>query len=258
MWECKLVIVLMDTQLSVAETGYEATTTFRTQYQSAVGSLMYAMLGTRPDIAYSVSVVNRYASNPGPGHWQAVKRIFHYLPGTINLKLTYRGNLQPLTGYADADWAGDRDTRRSTSGFVFNIGSRAISWGSKRQPTLALSTCKAEYMGQTQATKEAIWLKSLLNEIERPISTPVAPSIHSMQAVIINCDNQGAAALAKNPLAHARSKHIDIQWHYQREKIEDGSVQLRYIPTDQQIADGLTKPLPKNKFLAFRNALGLE
>lgn len=120
-------------------------------------------------------------------------------------------------------------------------------------------------MGQTQATKEAVWLKSLLNEIEKPIPiqfpdniTPSAPSVHSMHAVIINCDNQGAAALARNPQAHARSKHIDIKWHYQWEKIEDGSVVLRYIPTDQQIADGLTKPLPKNKFLAFRNALRLE
>lgn len=106
-------------------------------------------------------------------------------------------------------------------------------------------------MVQIQATKEAVWLQSFINEIERPISTLVATYIHSMQAVIINCDNQGTAALAKNPLAHARSKHIDIQWHYQREKIEDGSVQLRYIPPYQKIADGLTKPLPQNKFLAF-------
>lgn len=226
---------------------------------------MYAMLGIRPDITFPVSVVSRYSSNPDPGHWQAVKRIIRYLRGTISLKLTYRGNLQPLTGYTDADWAGDQDTRRSTSGFVFSIGSGAISWSSKRQPTVALSTCEAEYMGQTQATKEAVWLKSLLNEMERPIPiqypnniTPSAPSFHSMQAVIINCDSQGAAALAKNSQAHARSKHIDINWHYQREKIEDGSVVLRYIPTDQQIPDGLTKPLPKDKFLAFRNALGLE
>ncbi len=140
-----------------------------------------------------------------------------------------------MAGYTDADWAGDRDTWRSTSGFVFNVGSGVISWSSKRQPTVALSTCEAEYMGQTQTTKEAVWLRSLFNKIERPISikdpqnatTLSTPSIHSMQADIINCDNQGAAALAKNLLAHARSKHIDIQWHYQQEKIEDRSVQLR-------------------------------
>ena len=121
-------------------------------------------------------------------------------------------------------------------------------------------------MGQTQATKEAVWLRSLLNEIERRISikdsqnatTPSAQSIHSMQVVIINFDNEDTVALAKNLLANARSKHIDIHWHYQREKIKDESVQLRYILTDQQIADGLTKPLPKNKLLASRNALGWE
>lgn len=173
MWECKPAVVPMDIHLSIAETGYEATNTFRTQYKSAVGPLMYAMLDTRPDIAYFVSVVSRYASNPDSGHWQAVKRIFRYLRGTIDLKLTYRSNLQPLIGYTDADWASDRYTRRPTSGFVFNVGSGAISWSSKRQPTVALSTCEAEYMGQTQATKEAVWLRSLLNEIERPISIQV-------------------------------------------------------------------------------------
>ena len=110
MWECKPVVVLMNTQLLVAKTGYKATTTFRTKYQSAIGSLIYAILGTRPDIAYFVFVINCYSSNPDPRHWQAIERIFCYLCGTINLKLTYKSNFQPLTGYTDADWAGDRDT----------------------------------------------------------------------------------------------------------------------------------------------------
>ena len=122
-------------------------------------------------------------------------------------------------------------------------------------------------MGQTQATKEAVWLRSLLNELDTPTfssspnpsgSPSTTPGNTPLYAVIIHCDNQGAVALAKDPQAHARSKHIDIQWHYQREKVDDGSVILKYIPTDQQIADGLTKPLSKDKFLAFRNALGLE
>lgn len=144
-WERKPVVVPIHTHLPVAETGYKATNAFRTQYQLAVGSLMYAMLGTWPDIAFFVSCVSRYSSNPDIGHWQAAKRIFRYLRGTINLKLTYRGNLQPLTGYTNADWAGDRDTRQSTSAFIFHVGSGAISWSSKRQPTVALSTCEAEY-----------------------------------------------------------------------------------------------------------------
>ena len=114
---------------------------------------MYAMLGTRPDLAFAVSVVSRYSSNPTEAHWSAVKRIFRYIKGTLDIQLTFRGLLSSLTGYTDADWAGDRDTRRSPSGFVFNIGSGAISWSSKRQPTVALSSCEAEYMGQMQSDK---------------------------------------------------------------------------------------------------------
>lgn len=233
-----------------SDEGYEATEYLRKWYQSAVGSLMYAMLGTRPDLAYAVSVVSRYSSNPNDKHQKAVKRIFRYLNGTVDLTLTYRGDLMPLNGYTDADWAGDRDTRRSTSGFTFNIGSGALSWQSKRQPTVALSSCEAEYMGQTQATKEAVWLKALLKQLDEAYEAPVATIIH--------CDNQGAMALAKNPEFHARSKHIGIQHHFVREKISNGDIELKFVPTEQQIADGLTKALPKDRFEAFRRALGLE
>lgn len=238
-------------RLEKAKPGYEATPEFRTKYQSIVGSLMYAMLGTRPDIAFAVSVVSRYGSNPTPEHYGAVKRILRYLRGTSHLKLVYRGDLQPLKGYTDSDWAGDQDTRRSTSGYVFNVGSGAVSWSSKRQPTVALSTCEAEYGGQTQAAKEAIWLKGFMDQLE-------LGNISSPQAVIIFGDNQGAIALAKNPQFHARTKHISIQNHWIRERIDGKEVALEYIPTEQQIADGLTKPLAKDRFLAFRTALGLE
>jgi hypothetical protein len=116
------------------------------------------MLGTRPDLAFAVLVVSRFASNPTTTHLKAVKRIFRYLRSTIGIGLVFRGSIEPLTGYTDSDWAGDHDTRRSTSGYVFNIGSAAISWSSKRQPTVSLSSCEAEYIGQTNATKEAMWL----------------------------------------------------------------------------------------------------
>lgn len=154
MWGCKAVSVPMDSTLTATSQDYQATDSFRTQYQSAVGSLMYAMLETRPNLAFSVSVVSRYASNPSPSHWQAVKRIFRHICGTLSLQLRYRGQLSNLQGYNDADWAADLDTGRSTSGYIFNLGSGAISWLSKRQPTVALSSCEAEYMGQTQARKE--------------------------------------------------------------------------------------------------------
>lgn len=223
----------------------------RTKYQSAVGSLMYAMLGTRPDIAYAVSVVSRYASNPNNSHFGAVNKIFRYLRGTAPLGLTFRGDLKQLKGYTDADWGGDTGTRRSTSGYVYNIGSGAISWSSKRQPTVALSTCEAEYIGQTQAAKEAIWLKELLGQLN--VNESEGPHV-----TVLYCDNLGAMALAKNPQFHARTKHIDIQHHFVREKVAEGQIALQHVSTDQQVADGLTKPLPKDKFVLFRDTIGLE
>ena len=252
MWEAKPVSTPMETSAKAvpAEDGFQAEQKHKTRYQSAVGSLMYAMLGTRPDLAFAVSVVSRYAHNPTPKHWGAVKRIFSYLKGTVHLQLTFQGPLSDLIGYTDSDWAGDSATRRSTSGYVFNVGSAAISWSSKRQATVALSTCEAEYIGQTQATKEAIWLRSLL--------TSLRPNSNELETVVIYGDNQGAIALAKDPRSHGRTKHIDIANHFCREKVADKSVVFEYTPTETQVADGLTKALARDKFEAFRNAIGLR
>lgn len=145
MWESKPVATPMDGQLLAPKLGCIAPDQLRNQYQSAVGPLMYAMLGTRPDLAFSVSVLRRYSSNPDTHHWQAVKRVFRYIKGTISLQFTFRGPLLPVKGYTNADWAGDVDTQRSTLGYILNVGSGAISWSSKRQPTMALSSCEAEY-----------------------------------------------------------------------------------------------------------------
>ena len=232
-----------------APEGYDASKELRQRYQSAVGSLMYAMLGTRPDIAYAVSVVSRYASNPTEAHWRLVVRILRYLRTSCHFQLCYQNTLQDLSGYTDSDFAGD-PTRRSTSGYVFNLGSGAISWSSKRQPTVALSTCEAEYLGQTQAAKEAIWLRQLLDEVQ--------PNKSHIPTVIIYGDNQGAIALAKNPLFHARTKHMGIQQAFVRERVTAQEIELEYVDTKHQIADGLTKSLPENAFVAFRKALGLE
>jgi hypothetical protein len=252
LWDCAPQLTPMGTtRLVSAEGGYVASTEFKARYQSAVGTLMYTMLGTRPDIAFAVSVVSRFSSNPDEHHWKAVKRIFSYLRGSIDLNLVYEGDLSDLVGHADANWAGDIDTRRSTTGFVFNLGSGAISWSSKRQPTVSLSTCEAEYQAQTAAAKEAVWLRSLLHEL-------LTPENESPYATIIYADNQGAIALAKDPKYHARTKHIDIQHHWIREKIAGGDIKLEYVHTSRQIADGLTKPLPKDAFYAFRKALGVR
>jgi hypothetical protein len=250
---CATVSTPMETanRLLPAPPEYEASPSFRRKYQSAVGSLMYAMLGTRPDLAFAVSVISRFSSNPTEVYMKSVKRFFRYIKGTITMGLAFRGGIQPLSGYTDFDWAGCHDTRRSTSGYVFSLGSAAISRSSKRQPTVSLSSYEAEYIGQTNATKEAIWLQGFLKQIN-PNLDP------GLGATIIYGDNQGAIALAKNDQFHGRVKHIDIQHHFVREKVAEGKVDLKYVPTTEQVADGLTKPLCKDKFIAFRQAVGVE
>ena len=254
MWDCNKkhdTPIDTHTKLQKAEAEYEPKAADIKWYQSAVGSLMYAMLGTRPDIAYAVSVVSRFAAKPTQTHKATVTRIFRYLRKTVDYVLVFNGPLAALSGYSDSDWAGDHDTRKSTSGYVFNVGSAVISWSSKLQSTVALSSCEAEYIGQTNATKEAIWLRRLLNEIQ-------PEAANEAQATIIYCDNQGAIALAKNPQFHARTKHIDIQHHFVRDKVSEGAIELQYIETESQVADGLTKALDKIKFERFRKAIGLE
>ncbi|KAH7460549.1 Retrovirus-related Pol polyprotein from transposon TNT 1-94 [Fusarium oxysporum f. sp. matthiolae] len=232
---------------------YKAADELKEWYAKAIGSLMYLMLGTRPDIAFAVSLCSRHPGNPTNEHQTAVKRIFRYLQGSQNLELVYQGELQPLLGYTDSGWAGDLETRRSTSGYVFNLGTGAISWSSKRQRTVALSSCEAEYMGQTAAAKEAVWLRGLLQELLKEYK-----EVPELKTTVIFGDNPGAMAMSKNPQFHTRTKHIDIQHHYCREKVNDGTVEFQYIPTGKQVADGLTKALPKDRFLLFRKALGLK
>ncbi|KAJ8107603.1 hypothetical protein ONZ43_g6683 [Nemania bipapillata] len=200
----------------------------------------------------------QYASNPTPTHEAAVKRIFRYLSGTKNFCLIFRGPLQPLTGWTDADWGGDLDTRRSTSGYIFNLGSGAISWSSKLQQTTALSTCEAEYRGTTNAAKEAMWLSRLYSELNTSHGGKTTKVPREPSAVVIYSDNQGSIALAKNPTQHNRNRHIDIQAHFIREQVEQGTILLEWVRTEDMIADGLTKPLPKDMFEKFREALGLQ
>jgi hypothetical protein len=214
-------------------------------YKEAVGSLMYAMVATRADLAFAVSMVSQFMSRPGPMHWAAVKRIMRYLKGTLDMKLCLGGNDINMRGYCDADWGGDHDTRRSTTGYVFFIGDGAISWNSKRQPTVALSTTEAEYMATTQAAKEAIWLRQLMADV----------GCVQGGATTIMSDNQGSIALAKNPKHHSRTKHIDVQHHFIREVVEDEVVELKYCRTEDMVADVLTKALPRERHETLTSAM---
>ena len=216
-------------------------------YQSAVGSLMYAMLGTRPDIAYAVGSVSQFNHSPEQQHWVAVKRILRYLAGTRNLKIQY-GSSNQSGAYSDADWGSGQD-RKSIGGFVFLLNGGAISWASKKQRSIALSTTEAEYMAMTQASKEIIWLQVLLEEL--------GALTHIKQMSTLYGDNQGALALARNPEYHARTKHIDIQYHFVRELVLAEKVYLEYCTSADMIADIMTKSLPRPAHDKHLTAMGM-
>ena len=180
-------------------------------YASAIGSLMYAMVWTRPDIAHAVGVVRRFMENPRNEHWQAVKWILRYLRGTNTHTLCFGGTHICLQGYVDADMAGDKDTRRSTTGYVFTIGGTAVSWASKLQKIGSLSTTEAEYVALTEASKEILWLDRFLEELG-----------HKQDNCVLNSDSQSAIHLAKNVAFHARTKHIEVRYHFIRTLLEEG------------------------------------
>jgi hypothetical protein len=221
------------------------------QYQAAVGAITYAMIATRPDIAYAVTALSQFNSNPGPAHWKALKRLGRYLRGTINYSITYRAvpgkSLPSVLGYCDSDWGADVDDRRSISGWAFLLCGAAISWQAKKQPTVALSSVEAEYMASTQATKEAMWLRTFLSSIGQLTEGPT----------IIRCDSQGSIDMGKNPEYHARSKHIDIQHHFVREQVAAKTVQFVHVSSEAMAADVLTKPLPRPRHQQTITLLGV-
>lgn len=207
-------------------------------YLNAIGSIMYAAIGTRPDVAFAVQFLGQYNSNPGPAHWTAAKRVIQYLNTTKDYVLTLGGPELRLKGWCDSDWGSNPDDRRSISAYVFSLGHGAISWNSKKQATVATSSTEAEYIASCHATKEAVWLRALLKLIGFPQSS----------ASTILCDNQGSNALTEDPGFHARTKHIDIQYHYVREKVADQEVIFDYVPSEENPADALTKRLARPAF----------
>ena len=216
-------------------------------YSSAVGSLMYAMVCTRPDIAHAVGVVSRYLSNPGKEHWEAVKWILRYLKGTSRLCLCYGGAEPILEGYTDADMAGDHDSRKSTSSYIFTLAGGAVSWQSKLQKCVALSTTEAEYIAAVEAGKELMWLKRFLQELG-----------FRQKEYMIHCDSQSAMDLSKNSMYHSSTKHIDVRYHWLREAVEKQEIKLSKINTDDNPADMLTKVVPCEKHKLCSDIVGLS
>ena len=207
---------------------------------------MYAMICTRPDIAHAVGVVSRFMSNPGKEHWEAVKWIFRYLKGNPSLLLCFTKSKTGLQGYVDADNGGDIDSTKSTTGYVYTFGGTAICWVSKLQKIVSLSSCEAEYVAVTEATKEMIWLQSFLEELG-----------HDQGKGVLYCDSKSAIDLAKNPVYHARTKHIHRRYHFIRSALEDEMLVLEKIPGSKNPADMLTKVVPYDKLRLCATSVGL-
>ncbi|XP_074336164.1 secreted RxLR effector protein 161-like [Apium graveolens] len=214
-----------------------------------VGRLKY-LVHTRPDIAYVVGVVSRYMERPTTLHMNAVKRIPHYVKGTLGYGLTYakRGGNYLLSGFSDSDLARNLDDRRSTGGMAFYLDESLISWVSQKQRCVALSSCEAEFMAATAAACQGIWLQRALSHIS---DTPVGP-------VTIYIDNRSAINLAKNPVFHGGSKHIDVPYHFIRECVEKGSIIIKHIGTNEQRADILIKSMSITKLEKMRELLGVK
>ena len=217
-------------------------------YQSAIGSLMYLSVCTRPDITYIVSNLARFSSKPTTDHWNAVKRVMRYLRGTTDLGIHYSSECSnELVGYSNADWGGDENDRKSTSGYVFKLSSGAVSWRSKKQTCVALSTAEAEYIALSAAMQESLWLKRLISKLTNTKN----------QQITILEDNQSAIAITHNPQFHGRSKHIDIKYHFVRDHVNSGNIKLVYYPTGDMLAGMFTKSLSRENFCKLRDNAGI-
>jgi hypothetical protein len=217
-------------------------------YREAIGSLMYLMVSTRPDLAQAVGILSRFLNDPGETHWTEVKRVFRYLQGSRDLGIVYRRTQGvTLEGYTDSDWAGDVDDRRSTSAYVMMLGGGAVSWKSKRMSSPALSSTEAEFMAATEASKEVLWVKDFLWELGMGQGT-----------VVVYSDNQSSIKVMRNPVGHGRMKHIELQAYFVRDLIAKKQLEFVYCPTEEMVADSLTKAVPREKILLCNKWMGLQ
>ncbi|CAO2833049.1 unnamed protein product [Amaranthus hypochondriacus] len=219
----------------------------RMQYQRLVGKLIY-LAHTRPDIAYAVGIVSRFMHRPQTQHMEAVFRILRYLKGTPGKGVLYRknGHLR-ITAFTDADWVGDRDDRKSTSGYFTVIGGNLVTWRSKKQKVVALSSAEAEFRGIAKGVMEVLWLRKLLTELG------FAPE----ESCVIYCDNQAAISISENPVQHDRTKHVEVDRHFIKEKLEDDIIKLPHVKSEDQLADILTKAVGTQWFKDVLDKLGI-
>lgn len=244
---CNASITPMESRLKLSKSSTDPAVD-PTEYRRIVGALRY-LVNTRPDIAFAVGYVSRFMEKPTTEHLVAVKRVLRYVAGTLDFGCYYqrKKGVADLVGYSDSDHAGDVDTRKSTTGVLFFLGSNAVTWQSQKQKIVALSSCEAEYIAAATASCQGVWLARLLAELRG----------EEAGAATLKIDNQSAIELSKNPVFHDRSKHIDTRYHYIRECIEEGRVQVEPVDTSNQLADILTKSLGRNRFIHLRSRIGI-
>ncbi|KAD6453258.1 hypothetical protein E3N88_07963 [Mikania micrantha] len=232
-------------QLTKDESGKDVNAT---DYRRVIGSLIY-LINTRPDLSFSVGVASKFMQSPKESHQNVVKQILRYLKGTVSYGLKYRkGGDGQLVGYSDSSHGTDIEDRRGTTGMAFYLSGNLITWSSQKQKTVALSSCEAEFMAATSAACEALWLRNLVADLTG----------NEAQKVVLLVDNASAISLMKNPVFHSRSKHIDTKFHFIRECIERGQIEVKHVSGDLQKADMLTKALPRIKFCEMRSLIGIE
>ncbi|KAJ0502796.1 putative RNA-directed DNA polymerase [Helianthus annuus] len=219
-----------------------------TKYRSLVGGLIY-LTHTRPDLAYAVGVLSRFMQSPSKVHAGAARKVLRYVASTFKFGIWYKkGSKVKLTGYSDSDWAACVDDRKSVGAYVFTIGDGAVSWRSKKQETVALSSTEAEYISATSATCQCIWIRRILEDLGHIQN----------EATTIWCDSQSAINLSRNPVQHGKAKHIELKHHFIRDMIQQEKVILQYCNTSDQVADCLTKALSKEKLVGFRHQMGVR
>ena len=240
--------ITSETGASEGDDNTTATDAERQSYQALVGSLQYATIATRPDIAQAVNFLARGLVSPTHRHRAAAWRVLRYLRGTTSLGLTFAGTdgLRTLVGYSDANWAGlGEENARSISGWLVKVGSGPVAWSSTQQRMVGLSVCESEYVAATLATQQIIWSRGVLSDcgITLTKSTPLF------------CDCRSAIQLASNQKISQRTKHINVRYHFIRERIQDGTIAMNWLRSEDQPADALTKPLGPHIFLRLRPTL---
>lgn len=250
MSDCKTVNTPIDMNTKVQSKSEENKILNDIPYQEIIGCLLYVSHITRPDICYVINMLSKYNNNPDMRHWTALKRVMRYLKGTLDYKLSYKKNLEETMthGYCDADWASAEDDRRSCTGYTFLFQGGTISWNSRRQPTVALSTTEAEYMSLSACVQEAMWLKQFQESFWPQLKN---------EALVIYSDNQSSINLSGSDGYHPRTKHIDVRHHYVRKKVLEGAIEVRYVQTDKMIADALTKATSHTKLAFCSSRMGL-